>query len=79
MIKLGSVPFVNAKPLVYPLEKGLVKHNFDITYEVPSILSQKLSNKDIDIGLIPVAELIRNNQYKVVRDISISSNGNVSK
>lgn len=77
MIKLGTVPFVNAKPLIYPLEKGLIEHSFDIVYEVPSKLSKKLFNREIDLGLIPVAELIKQNSYKVVKNISISSFGSV--
>ena len=77
MNKLGTVPFFNAKPLIYPLEKNLVEHNFEIVYEVPSKLSKSLANKKVDLGLIPVAELINRNDYMVIKDISISSYGKV--
>lgn len=77
MIKLGSVPFINAKPLVYPLASGLVDHDFEISYFNPSLLSDKLKQHEVDIGLIPVAEMLRMNSYKVIPDISISSNGKV--
>ena len=77
MIKLGSVPFLNVKPLVFPLEEGLLEHDFEILYTPPSELSQLLLEQKVDLGLIPVAELIRGNNYTVVPNISISSFGKV--
>ncbi len=77
MIKLGSVPFINAKPILYALEKGLIDHQFRISYYNPALLSAMLSRKEIDIGLIPVAEFLRADSYKVFPGISISSFGRV--
>ena len=68
---------MNAKPLTFALEHGLVEHGFDIKLTPPSELSQLLLNKDIDMGLIPVAEFIKRNSYSAVPDISISSFGKV--
>ena len=59
LIKLGSVSFLNAKPLTYALENNLLSHEFDLIQTPPSELSLKLHNKEIDIGLIPVAELLK--------------------
>lgn len=77
LIKLGSVSFLNAKPITYALENNLINHNFDIIQTPPSELSQKLYNKEIDLGLIPVAELLKRKNYSVVPGISISSLGKV--
>ncbi len=77
MIKLGSVSFMNAKPLTFALEQGLIRHDFDITRTPPSQLSLLLSKKEIDLGLIPVAEFLKRKTYTAVPDISISSNGKV--
>jgi len=77
LINLGSVSFLNAKPLTYALENDLIKHDFNIIQTPPSELSQKLYNGEIDLGLIPVAELLKRKNYRVVPDISISSTGNV--
>jgi len=77
LLKLGAVPFLNVGPLIYPLEEGLVKHEYEILYETPSKLSILLKDKQVDIGLIPVAELLKNDKYKVVPNISISSVGRV--
>ena len=77
LIKLGSVSFLNAKPLTYAIENNLVEHDFELTQTPPSELSLKLFNKEIDIGLIPVAELLKRKDYSVVPGISISSVGKV--
>lgn len=77
LIRLGSVSFLNAKPLTYALENNLIKHEFDIIQTPPSELSQKLYKKEVDIGLIPVAELLKRKNYRVVPDLSISSIGKV--
>ncbi len=77
LIKLGSVSFLNAKPLTYALENNLVSHEFDLIQTPPSELSLKLFNKEIDVGLIPVAELLKRKDYRVVPEISISSVGKV--
>jgi len=76
-ITLGTVPFLNSKPLIYPLEQGLIEHNLKISYFIPSLLSEKLKSREVDIALIPVAELFKNPDYKIFPDISISSFGPV--
>ena len=77
MLKLGDVPFINSKPLFYALQEGLLEHRFAIESHPPSVLSELLYGKKIDLGLIPVFELIKRGGYKVVPDISISSFGKV--
>ncbi|MEM7008287.1 MAG: menaquinone biosynthesis protein [Thermodesulfobacteriota bacterium] len=77
MIKLGSVSFLNAQPLTYAIENNLISHGFELIQTPPSELSEKLQNKYIDVGLIPVAELLQRKHYRVVPNISISSIGKV--
>ena len=77
MFRLGDVPFVNSKPLFYALEKELIPHRFLIETHPPYILSRLLYEKTIDLGLIPVVELLKTGGYKVIPDISISSFGKV--
>jgi chorismate dehydratase len=68
---------MNAKPLTFALESGVVENDFQITLTPPSELSLLLSRKEIDLGLIPVAEFLRRNTYSAVPGISISSFGRV--
>lgn len=77
LIKLGSVPFLNVKPLIYPLEERLIDHDFEVSYTPPANLSNMLFEKKVDLGLIPVAELLKRGIYSIVPNISISSCGKV--
>ncbi len=77
MLKLGDVPFLNSKPLFYALERDLIPHKFIIEKHPPNILSRLLYEKKINLGLIPVVELIKKGGYKIITDISISSFGKV--
>jgi len=78
MIRLGVVPFLNVKPLVYPLERGLVPHGFELVYAPPSELARLMEEGAVDVGLLPVAELIRGAaSYSVLPGFSISSHEDV--
>ena len=77
MIKIGDVPFLNSKPLFYPIQKGIIKSDLVFKTLTPNILSQMLYDKEIDLGLIPAFELLTRGKYKIVPDISISSFGNL--
>ena len=77
LINLGAAPFLNMRPLVYPLEKGLVEHSFNIMYFDPFLLSENLSEGVVDVAPIPSAELLRTDAYSILPGISISSFGRV--
>ena len=65
------------RPLIYPLEKGIVEHSFNIMYFDPSLLSENLSEGVVDVAPIPSVELLRTDNYSILPDISISSFGKV--
>lgn len=77
MITLGDVPFLNSKPLFYLLKNGHINSSIEIVSYPPNILSKLLREKKIDMGLVPVIELLTRGGYKVVPDVSISSFGKV--
>ncbi|MXW43301.1 MAG: menaquinone biosynthesis protein [Candidatus Dadabacteria bacterium] len=77
LINLGAAPFLNMRPLIYPLEKGLVEHSFNIMYFDPFLLSGNLSEGVIDVAPIPSVEFLRTDDYCILPDISISSFGKV--
>jgi len=77
VIRLGSVSFLNAKPITHAIENGLVEHDFSIVQTPPSELSGILARNEIDLGLIPVAEFLKRGIYSAVPGISISSYGKV--
>jgi chorismate dehydratase len=77
-IRLGAVGFLNARPLVYGLERS---QRFVIRYDVPSRCSALLHEGAIDIGLIPSIEYLRppagSPGYMIVPDLAIASTGPV--
>lgn len=77
LLRLGTVSFLNSKPLTYAIEENLVDNDFELVATPPAELSVKLHSSELDVALIPVAELLKRNSYSVVPGISISSKGTV--
>ncbi len=74
-LRLGVVPYMNAKPLIYGLSQqtDLV----ELSFEVPSLLPTMLNKDQIDAAIIPSIEYFRSGNYSIIPDISISSYGTV--
>lgn len=77
LINLGAAPFLNMRPFVYPLEKGVVEHSFNIMYFDPFLLSENLSEGVVDVAPIPSVEFLKTDNYCILPHISISSFGKV--
>jgi chorismate dehydratase len=68
--RIGCVPYLNSKPLIYGLEKAVV-------LEHPARLAQRLAVREFDTGLVPVVEVFRRPGYVIVDGISIACKGPV--
>jgi chorismate dehydratase len=68
--KIGSVPYLNARPLIYGIEDQIV-------LQVPSVLSKNLRSGELDAALVPVAEYFENPEYQIVSEIGIASKGEI--
>lgn len=75
-IRVGAVQYLNARPLVYRLEKQT--DLFSLQFDVPSKCAAQLHERAVDLGLIPTIEYLRSSEYQVVPDISVASIGAVS-
>ncbi len=76
MINIGSLPYLNAKPLI----RGIIKNqfdDFDISYHIPSSLSSLLNMGIIDVGMLPIIDFFKNEDYRIIKNISIGSKGEV--
>lgn len=69
--RLGTVPYVNALPLVRGLDPGCLHA------APPSALAAGLLEGRLDAALLPVAELLRHPQLEIVGDGCIASRGRV--
>jgi chorismate dehydratase len=74
-VRLGAVEYLNARPLVFGLDRS---PRFDLRYDVPSECARLLHAGDIDLGLIPSIEYLRGNSYRIVPDVAIASRGPVA-
>ena len=77
-IRIGAVSYLNTKPLLYGLEKGTIKDQIELFLDYPSNLVNALKNDQIDIGLIPVAALLDLDEYHIVSDYCIGTEGEVA-
>ncbi|ULQ53777.1 menaquinone biosynthetic enzyme MqnA/MqnD family protein [Flavihumibacter fluvii] len=77
-IRVGAVSYLNTKPLIYGLEKGMMKEEIDLVVDFPANIASKLLNDEIDLGLVPVALIPRLGEYHIVSDFGICSNGPVA-
>ncbi|HEY2143640.1 MAG TPA: menaquinone biosynthesis protein [Candidatus Udaeobacter sp.] len=69
-LRIGCVKYLNARPLI----RGWTD---DVEFDHPSALCKRLANGDLDVALVSSFEFLRNPIYRIVDDISISSDGAV--
>ena len=83
-VRLGAVGYLNARPLVFGLERS---PRFDLRFDVPSKCAELLHERRIDVGLIPSIEYLRHPAgaapdgaaaYRIVPDLAIASRGPVA-
>jgi chorismate dehydratase len=70
MLRIGCVKYLNARPLIHGWEG-------DIDFDHPSVLCTKLATGKLDVALVSSFEFLRNPIYRIVDDVSISSDGPV--
>jgi chorismate dehydratase len=69
-VRVGCVKYLNARPLV----RGWPGN---VESDHPSALCQRLSKGQLDVALVSSFEFLRNPIYRIVDDVSISSDGPV--
>jgi chorismate dehydratase len=75
-VRLGAVGYLNARPLVYGLER---QPRFDLRYDIPSQCATLLHAHAIDVGLIPSIEYLRGPEpYVFVPGPAVTSRGPVA-
>jgi chorismate dehydratase len=72
--RVGSVPYLNARPLVAPLAE---RADVRLTLLPPRELSSALADGRSEVALIPTFEFLRRADYRAVPGIAIASRGPV--
>lgn len=68
--RIGSIPYLNVAPLVYGIEDQL-------TLCEPAQLADALHRGQLDVGIVPVAEVLQHDEYDVIDGIAIAARGSV--
>jgi len=69
-VRLGCVKYLNARPLI----RGWPSN---VEFDHPSALCRRLAKGRLDVALVSSFEFLRNPIYRIVDDVSISSDGPV--
>lgn len=72
--KIGAVSYLNTKPLVTSLEE--IAPDFDLVFDLPSRLADRLAASELAVALIPVVEAVSSG-YTIVSDACIACHGPV--
>ena len=70
LLRIGCVKYLNARPLIQGWPT-------DVLLDHPSALCAQLASGRLDVALVSSFEFIRNPIYRIVDDVSISSDGPV--
>lgn len=76
-LRIGSVPYLNAKPLVDWFESAECDLPHELLYEVPSKLAHMLRADELDVANVSIFEGLRSPGLVAAPDISISAAGAV--
>ena len=73
---MGAVSYLNSVPLVWGMLHGEQRRQVHLSFSIPSECARQLEAGDIDVGLVPVAEIPRQG-LAVAGDVGIACFGAV--
>lgn len=77
-LRLGRIGYLNVLPIYHPLEAGILPHDFEIVSGPPALLNTMMARGELHVSSNSCFEYARNpQQYYLVEDLSIGSNGPV--
>lgn len=77
-IKISAVSYTNTKPFIYGIKHSAIIDKIDLSLDIPSDCAMKLIDNQVDIGLIPVAEIPNVPNANIVAEYCIGSAGAVN-
>jgi chorismate dehydratase len=77
-IRVGAVSYLNTKPLLYGIERALIRKDIELVIDHPASIASMLVRDQIDMGLVPVAVIPSLTEYHINGNYCIGSNGKVA-
>ena len=74
MPRIGSVPYLNALPLLEGLESSI---GSPIVFDTPARLHERVCQGEIDVALLPVVSFLEHQELKIIPGSGIVSHGPV--
>ncbi len=74
-VRIGAVSYLNTRPLVHGLEHGIGSQRIELSYDVPSVLADRLAAGELEVALLPVVELARIPDLEIVPGLGIVVRG----
>ena len=76
-IRIGSVPYLNAKPLIDWFQSSECDSDVELIFAVPSELARMLREGELDVANCSIFESLQHPETTLLPDISISAYGAV--
>ncbi|MDR2820091.1 MAG: menaquinone biosynthesis protein [Desulfovibrio sp.] len=78
VLRMGRIGYLNVLPVYYPLESGILPHDFEIVSGPPALLNNMMARGDLHISSTSCFEYAsRPERYYLVKNLSIGSRGPV--
>ena len=73
------ISYTNTKPFVYGLlHWPSLKQKIEVSFDSPAECARKLTQNEVDLGIVPVAALLDIPNYQIISDYCIGSDGAVN-
>lgn len=76
-VRVGAVSYLNTRPLVFGFEQGVAADRIELSYDVPSVLADRLAGGQLDVALLPSIEVARIGGLAIVPGLAITAQGPV--
>lgn len=77
-LRIGAIPFLNAKPIVFGLEMGMGEDRMELRFSAPEKCARLISEGELDLALLPSIEYARTEGLHIVPEICVASRGEVA-
>lgn len=77
-LRMGRISYLNVLPIYYPLEAGILPHDYELVSGPPALLNQMMGRGELQVSSCSCFEYARDpGRYYIVDDLSIGSRGPV--
>jgi len=76
IFRVGAVSYLNTVPLVWGMLHGEQRSQVQISFSIPSVCALEVARREVQVGLVPVAEIARQD-LEIVPGVGIASRGPV--